>query len=508
MDSTEVLVVGAGPTGLTLACGLRAHGVSVRVLDGAQGPAATSRANILHARGVEVLDRLGALGDLVERSVTALRITVKLGEQTISQVRFGDVGLGTARPALLASQATIEARLRDRLAELGGKVEWGMPVTAVAQDADGATATLGDGRAVRAGWVIGCDGAHSTVRKAAGIGFPGAPVADSWLLADVHIDWPGSDRAGTVVWLHRDGVIGALPMREVGGAEDLWRLMTYLPGSAPGQLDEAEILDRFRELLPHRTGMSDIQIRDAAWASVFRIHRRLAETYRSGRILLAGDAAHIHSPLGGQGMLTGIGDAENLAWKLALVVSGRAGQALLETYQAERRPLATEVLKRTTANTRLQTSDHVLARFLRERIMSPVVNLPPVQRWATALAAQLWVSYRRGPLAGPGSRFGARPRPGDRVPDLSCLRDGNATRLHAELGDHWAVLGSGTTAAAPAAAARELLGDRVHGLVCAEVPAGQVWLVRPDAHLAWRGEPGSGGLERWLDTALRHGRAG
>ncbi|WP_349497443.1 FAD-dependent monooxygenase [Crossiella sp. CA-258035] len=508
MDSTEVLVVGAGPTGLTLACGLRAHGVSVRVLDGAQGPAATSRANILHARGVEVLDRLGALGDLPQQSVTALRITVKLGERTISQVRFGDVGLGTARPALLASQATIEARLRDRLAELGGQVEWDTPVTAVTQDADGATATLGDGQAVRAGWVVGCDGAHSTVRKVAGIGFPGAPVADSWLLADVHIDWPGSDRAGTVVWLHRDGVIGALPMREVGGAEDLWRLMTYLPGAAPGQLGEAEILDRFRELLPHRTGMTGIRIRDAAWASVFRIHRRLAETYRSGRILLAGDAAHIHSPLGGQGMLTGIGDAENLAWKLALVASGRAEQALLETYQAERRPLATEVLKRTTANTRLQTSDHALVRFLRERIMSPVVNLPPVQRWATALAAQLWVSYRRGPLAGPGNRFGARPRPGDRVPDLSCRRAGNATRLHAELGDHWAVLGSGTAAAAPAAAARHLLGDRVHDLVCAEVPAGQVWLVRPDAHLAWRGDPGSGGLRRWLDTALRHGRAG
>jgi len=507
-DSTDVLVIGAGPTGLALACGLLAQGVSVRVMDQASGPAVTSRANILHARGVEVLDRLGALGDLPQRAETALQITSYVGGRPMVTVRFGDVGLGTARPALYISQAEIEAALRSRLAELGGSVEWNTALVDATQDASGIAAALGNGQTVHAGWLAGCDGTHSSVRRLAGIAFPGAAVTDEWLLADVHADW-AADRAGGHGWLHRDGPFFAMPMHEAGGADDLWRLMTYYPLVEDERLEEQEILDLFRRLLPARTGQTDVRIRDATWTSVFRIHRRLADDYRRGRIVLAGDAAHTHSPQGGQGMNTGIGDAENVAWKLALVVRGRAAEPLLDTYQAERRPLAMEVLRGTTAATRFFLGEGLLMRFLRDRVVAPLVSLPSVQRRGTQLASQLWVTYRRGPLGGGlGSRFGRRPRPGDRVADLACRRpDASITRLHAELGRRWALLAPDGSANGCLSAARKWLGDDVVTLTPESQRHGEVWLVRPDAHLAWRGRPESGSLDRWLENALRHGRA-
>ena len=500
--AAEVVVVGAGPAGLALACALRLQGVTVRVVDGAAGPASTSRANILHARGVEVLDRLGGLGDLPERSLSALTVTQYLDGRAAITVRFGDLGLGTVRPALYVSQADVEAALRRRLTELGGDVDWDTPLTGLSQDEHGVTAVLGDGGAVRCRWLAGCDGAHSTVRKLTGIGFPGVRLTERFLLADVHADWP-VDRAGGHGWPHRDGPFFAVPMREVGRADDLWRLMVYDP--TDGGDGGREVLERVRELVPERTGRTDVQIRDAVWTSVFRVHRRLADTYRHGRVFLVGDAAHIHSPLGGQGMVTGMGDAENLAWKLALVVRGRATDALLDTYEAERRPLATDVLARTTTATRLQVGDSPLMRLLRRRVLVPLAAMPSVQRRASQLASQLWVTYRRGPL-GSRSRLGRRPRPGDRVPDLTCTRpDGSHTRLHAELGAHWALLAPTASGGDHHTEARRHLGDTVVPLI-PDDPHQQrdLWLVRPDAHLAWRGTDASH-LGRWLDNALTKG---
>jgi 2-polyprenyl-6-methoxyphenol hydroxylase-like FAD-dependent oxidoreductase len=504
VDSAEVLVVGAGPSGLAVACGLLQHGVSVRVVDEASGPATSSRANILHARGVEVLNRLGALGDLRDRSVSAIKMTIHLGGRPLATVRFGEVE-GAQLSALLVSQAEIEAELRRRLTELGGRIEWNASLVDTVQDSDGVTAELGSGETIRAGWVVGCDGAHSATRKLAGIAFPGVPVTDQWLLADVHADWD-ADRTGSMGWYHPDGLFFAMPMREAGGANDLWRLMSDVSLAEGEELDQQQILDRFRRLLPERTGLTGVRIKDSTWTSVFRIHRRLADHYRSGRIVLVGDAAHIHSPFGGQGMNTGMGDAENLAWKLALVVRGRAAEPLLDTYQAERRPLAEDVLRNTTRNTRVLVGDGFVTRFLRDRVLTPLTNLPAVQRWATRSASQLWMTYRRGPLSR-GSRFARRPRPGDRVSHRKCLRpDGTATELHAELGGRWALLIPEGAGEASPGVARKRLGDHVVVLTNSGQPADEVWLVRPDAHLAWRGRPDSGGLERWLDNALQQGR--
>jgi 2-polyprenyl-6-methoxyphenol hydroxylase-like FAD-dependent oxidoreductase len=496
MERTDVVVAGAGPTGLVLACGLAAQGVGVRVVDRAAGPATTSRANILHARGVEVLGRLGAVGDLRDRALAPVGMRMHVRSRPIATMRFAPDDREPVQ-ALFVSQAMVEERLRGRLAELGGKVEWGTAVTTAAQDADGVTVGFADGTRARAGWLAGCDGAHSAVRELAGIAFPGVPVVEQFLLADVHARW-ARDRSASAGFFHRDGLLLAIPMRGADGDGDLWRLMADVP-AADRRLDEADVIAWFERLLPERAGETGVRIRDVVWTSVFRVQRRLAADYRSGRILLAGDAAHIHSPIGGQGMNTGIGDAENLAWKLALVVHGRAEEALLDTYTAERRPLATEVLRRTTANTKILVGEGAVTRFVRDRIFVPLLNSPRVQRQATRTASQLGVTYRGGPLGGRGRA----PHSGDRIPDRVCRRaDGSPARLHAELGPAWVVLARpGAATDALAGTAREHLGPDVTTLFDDTAP-GSPLVIRPDGHLAWRGDD-PGRLRRWFAGALR-----
>ncbi len=492
-----MLVVGAGPAGLGLACGLLQQGVRVRVIDLAAAPARTSRANFLHARGSEVLDRLGALGDLPEHSLRAMSITTYLGGKPALRLRFGDPGLRTSAPPMVISQAKVEAALRDRLTELGGHVEWDTPLVDLHQHPDGVVARLGTGQEADAGWLVGCDGAASLTRHLAGIGFPGVKLTERFLLADVRLDWD-LDRSGTTGWVSSAGLIGAMPM-----PDGWWRIMAYDPDRSGDKPTEREVLDRLQRILPERTGR-EVRVVEADWLSMFSVHRRLANSYRRGRVLIAGDAAHTHAPFGGQGMLTGLGDVENLAWKLALVVRGQADGALLDTYQAERRPLATEVLRGTSAVTRVNVARGRLGRFVRDRVLTPVFRLPTVQRWVTYRTSQLWVSYRRGPLAQRALPT-TKPRPGDRVPDQTCSRlDAAPTRLHAELRGHWVLLLCGADPAL-VDTARAHLGDRVTVLRRSDGAQHDGYLVRPDGHLAWRGRAPEE-LDGWLRRALGTGR--
>lgn len=495
-DDGDVIVVGAGPTGLALACSLCLHGLSVRVLDRAAGPATTSRANFLHARGSEVLHRIGALGTLPDEALRAMRITTHLGDRPVMTLEFGDPGMHTAAPPMVVSQAKVEAALRARLAQLGVEPEWGRKVIGVRQDRDSVIAELDDGTQVRGQWLVGCDGTSSVVRQQVGIGFPGIKLSERFLLADVHLDW-ALDRSGTSGWIHPDGVVGAMPMPGVDGRDDLWRLFVYDP-TLDRKPSDSEILERIGQIVPYRTGRT-VTIGDAEWLSMFTVHRRLADTYRRGRVFIAGDAAHVHAPFGGQGMLTGIGDAENLAFKLALVVRRLAADALIDTYEAERRPLATEVLRGTSAVTRVNVASNPVGRFLRDRVAPRLFGLPLVQRWTTYTASQLWVSYRKGPLGGRGRK----PRPGDRVDDRPCTRvDGTSTRLHDELGGRWVLLWPRGGPAHDAGALRRL-GD--FGVTLRH-DGSEAMLIRPDAHLAWRGAPDDmAGLDRWLATALDSG---
>jgi 4,5-epoxidase len=424
-----------------------------------------------------------------------MRITTYLGDRPIMRIRFGDPGLQTAAPPMVISQAEVEATLRGRFAELGGTIEWGKPLLDLRQDTSEVVATVGDEETTTA-WLVGCDGAASTARKLAGIGFPRVKLSERFLLADVALDWD-LDRAGTTGWIHPSGLLGVMPM-----PKGLWRVFAYDPGQSAGKPTESEILARLVQILPERTGR-DVRVLDADWLSMFTVHRGLADTYRQRRVLIAGDAGHIHAPFGGQGMLTGLGDAENLAWKLALVVEGRAGVGLLDSYEAERRPLATEVLRGTTAITKMNVAQSRIGRFIRDRVVAPMVNLPAVQRWATYRTSQLWVSYNRGPLAD-GSLLekmlpAKRPGPGDRVSDRECVSaDGAATRLYAELRGRWALL---TDDQALQHCARTVLGERISLLGSVNRDS---WLVRPDGHLAWRGDDRDA-MQRWLRSAMDGG---
>ena len=344
---------------------------------------------------------------------------------------------------------------------------------------------LDDGAVVDAAWVVGADGAHSVVRKAMGVGFPGVPLVERFLLADVHADID-LQRGGATSWLRGDMALAAFPLP----GDDLWRVMAPAPPvSAMSHSGGDRRTTSVRGWPMRQTG----SIRSVEWTSSFRIHRRLADTYRRGRVLLAGDAAHIHSPLGGQGMNTGIGDAENLAWKLALVVSGRADQRLLDTYEAERRPIAKGVLETTSSVTEVVVGQGRASRLLRDRVAVPLMNQGWLQNLITERASQLRVSYRNGPLGAGRQRFLPGVRAGDRVADRTCTRfDGTTVRLYDALGPAWALLGPEPLAET----ARERLGD-----VAALRGGRDALLVRPDGHLAWRGTDAAG-LQAWLDNAL------
>lgn len=497
-----VLIVGAGPTGLALAIHLALHGVAVRVIDAAKGPATTSRALGLQPRGVEVLERIGALGDLPQRSQPMLTISYNEGPRTVA--RF-DIHRAAAlpKPTLLISQAEVEAALRDRLREVGGGIDWSTRLVGASQTTDGLTALVrdrtGGERNLHADWLIGCDGAHSAVRKAAGIGFPGRKLIERLLMVDVAADWP-YDRNGSTTWMDTGRMVSvtALP-------HGVWRVFVEPSADVPDNLSESEVTDQVLGEFARRSGLELDGAVDVRWATEFRIHRRLAETYRRGRILLAGDAAHIQSPTGGQGQNTGLGDAENLGWKLALVARGRASQSLLDTYEAERRPLARTVLAATSTAVDIMLPNTGWKRLVRDRLVMPVMRVPAVQRRVLLMASQLGINYRGGPLAPTAHWWTRTPRPGDRVPDMTCrCHDGTELKLHSAIAGRWTMVARNPHQAARyRAAAAELLGpDMITPLIPLESKTRDVLLIRPDGHLAWRGHADPEQLTTWLREVL------
>ena len=515
-DSTDVLVVGAGPAGLTLATCLRAQGVSVRVVDRTAGPPYRESA-FLHGKGSEVLQRIGALGDMAEDVPTVNKITAYLGKQRL-RLRYTEPGMPNPARPMIISQTRIEEAMRDRLAEQDVTVEWDSGLVDLEDDADGVTAVLDNGERIRAGWVVGCDGPESMTRKAARIGFPG--TTERYLMIDAHADWP-LDRDGLTGWLSPDGRrVGTMPMVDrKTGRDDLWRILARDPQEDSDKPSEEEIVSRVKLMLAQRTPYGDMPLRDITTKMVFPAHVRVADAFRKGHVLLVGDAAHAYVPFGGPAIHTGMGDAENLAWKLALVIQRRAGDELLATYEAERRPIAEETHLGTSAAQRADIMRNPVVHFFQDQVLAPLLKLPLAQRLTTFSNSALWESYRTGPL-GSGSRLDRKPRPGDTVADFDCVRpsDRRLTRLYDEIGGRWVLLVPAGGAGAAVATTRQWLGEdrftvveRTVGSVPGPYPkkvrelAGEVWLVRPDGHLAWRGRPDSSGLARWLQGALRHG---
>lgn len=382
--STEVLVAGAGPTGLTLAAALAAAGTDVLVVDRQAEGANTSRACVVHARTLEVLEGLQVSQELVGRGLIVPRFTVRDGDRVLMTVNFG--GLPTAYPyTLMIPQNVTEEVLLARAQALGGRVHRPFEVRKVTQDADGVTAVMATGETVRARYLAGADGMHSAVRELAGIGFTGDSYPQSFVLADVQMDWP-LPRDEVMLYYHPDGLVVVAPLP----GDRRYRVVATA-GDAPEHPDAAYVQALLAARGPRR---EPAHLTGVAWSSRFHVHHRLADHYRAGRILLAGDAAHVHSPAGGQGMNTGIQDAVALAGRLPVVLGGgRDGE--LDRYEAERRAVAGEVVRMTDRMTRLATTGNVQVQKARNAFMRALDWLPAAERAMAMTLSELAYDPRR-----------------------------------------------------------------------------------------------------------------
>ncbi len=510
----EVLVVGAGPTGLTLAAELAAFGVRARLIDRGLDRVQESRALAIQPRTLEVLAGLGVTDELIAGGNRAVRLRMHVPGRVLAVPMF-DLGLDdTAYPFLLfVSQAETERVLGQHLAASGVAVERGVELVGLSNAADAATATLRhrDGReeVVSARYVAGCDGGHSSVRRLAGIRFEGSSYPQTFVLADTEAD--GVEPGAAHVFLAETGMLFFFPL----GTPATWRLLAMRPPADRTPPDAPLVLDEVQALATAYTG-GTVRLHDPVWMTNFRLHHRASTRYRAGPVFLAGDAAHVHSPAGAQGMNTGIQDAVNLGWKLALTLRGVADAALLDTYEEERAPVGRRVLRFTDRAFTVATSAKPIVRFARTRLGPAVIPLALKARTARAYAfrtvAQLDIRYRHSPLSQDGPNLPRKgPKAGDRLPDASVVHDGQPSRLHRILAAAgWHLLLCGPPDAWPARTMTQLRERypslvTVHHLTVPNTPGvlhdpdGQAlrrlgltaghtaqYLIRPDGHIGFR----------------------
>lgn len=381
-SSTEIdtLIVGAGPVGLTAAVTMRRRGARVRVVDAAPTGASTSRAAVVHARTLEVLADIGVAPRLIEEGLVVPDFTVRDRTRRLAHIDFR--GLRTPYPfTLMLSQARTEALLDSALAESGCAVDREVTFEAFENTASGRLAVLrrsdGTHEAVAARFVIGADGSHSRVREQLGIAFEGGEYADSFVLADVSMVWPLA-RTEVQLFLAAQGLVVVAPLP--GGHHRVVATMDNAPQS-PTVDDVQQLLD---ERGPGRTTVQSV-----AWSSRFRVAHRLAARYRDGNVFLAGDAAHVHSPAGGQGMNLGIQDAVALGNQLCDVLAGIREDDSLADYERRRRPTAGQVIRLTDRMTRLATLRRPALRLVRNAAIATVLHSPHTQRRLAQRIAQL-----------------------------------------------------------------------------------------------------------------------
>src|SRR5215831_5533399 len=432
----EVLVVGAGPTGLTLAAQLHALSAGVRIIDRRFDRVHESRALAVQPRTLEVLRGLGIAQTLVERGNDTTRLQLHAGERVVV-VRLFDVGLeDTAYPfLLLISQAETEAVLNEHLAEQGITVERDVELVEFQADRDNVVCTLRHGNerteTLHARYLVGCDGAHSSVRHGARIPFEGGAYPQTFVLGDLEVDGD-LPRNVAHAFLGGGGMLFFFPLARPAS----WRMLGMRPpGANEGEQERTQpSLDELQAIADAFTGGS-LRLRNPVWLTYFRLHHRHAARYRAGRVFLAGDAAHVHSPAGAQGMNTGIQDAWNLGWKLALVAKGSADEALLDTYESERRPIGRYVIRFTDRAARIATSESRILRLVRTQLaprLAPILlRSSRARAYGFRTLAQLRINYRHSPAVQEGEpTLNRGPKAGDRLPDARIARDGSSQSLH------------------------------------------------------------------------------
>jgi 2-polyprenyl-6-methoxyphenol hydroxylase-like FAD-dependent oxidoreductase len=418
---TDVLIVGAGPTGLMLANQLARRSVRFQIIDQHDGPARETRALGVQARTLEIYSHLGVADQAVKWGKHATGADMWARGQRAARVALNATGMGlTPYPYLLIlGQDDNEKLLGEALRKQNRAVEWRTELVAIVQEPDRVKATLkrpdGTTREVTAAWVAGCDGARSSVRQMSGIDFVGAPYEHVFFVADTQLTGPMvPDEVNIYLW--RGGFHLFFPLR----GNDHWRLVGIVPPALRGREDLT--LDDVTPSILREAG-SGLTFQGCSWFSTYRIHHRRAARFRDRRCFVLGDAAHIHSPVGAQGMNTGLQDAYNLAWKLALVVSGRADGSLLDSYEAERLPVAERLLKTTDRLFSLIVSDNTLGGLFRTYVMPTLLavamRLDRVRKLAFRTISQIGIRYRTSSLSvTPPGWPDAAPRAGDRFPWL------------------------------------------------------------------------------------------
>ncbi|GHC10386.1 FAD-dependent monooxygenase [Cerasicoccus arenae] len=429
--SSPILIVGAGPVGLCLACELARYGVPFRLIEKRPEASKTSKALGIHARSLEMLEDMGLVDRFIERGLKVHRMNFYAGGKQLTHVNLSEVD-SKHNFTLDLPQNLTEALFIERLAEMGHKVERYVELMGLSQDEDGVAVELRKkGGVVEKStypYVVGCDGSHSIVRKILGMHFDGNAYPEHFALADVHIDSAlAPDEMH--MFFHGDGFLILFPMRD-----KRFRVIATVSTTDEPELDEAY----FQQLMDKRTKQQS-HISDGIWFSNFRIHHRIVQEYRDGRVFLAGDAAHIHSPAGGQGMNTGMQDAYNLAWKLALK-SENLGD-LLESYSPERQPIGRGVVELTDRMTKVATMQNPVGAAIRNRLLPVMASLGIVQHKMVDSIEEIDVNYRDTKCVGEylgaaaastRSPFAQGPQPGDRAPDaiVTQSESGKPTRLY------------------------------------------------------------------------------
>jgi 2-polyprenyl-6-methoxyphenol hydroxylase-like FAD-dependent oxidoreductase len=467
--NTDVLVAGAGPVGLAMAVGLARYGVSVRIVDKAGQRTDKSKALVLWSRTLELLDSVGCSQSLIDTGCKVSAVSIVEGSKQIAHVTLD--GVASPHPyALMLPQSDTERLLDEHLNHLGVQVERNVELTKFAAYADQVVSTLrhvnGSEETVETAWLIGCDGAHSTVRHQLRMDFVGDTMPSNWILADVHLSNVPWQQEIVIAW-HADGVLAIFPI--VPGRYRIIADIGDTQRSDPTLAEVQAILDQ--------RGPGGIVASEPVWLAGFGINERKVADYRAGRVFLAGDAAHIHSPAGGQGMNTGIQDACNLAWKLALVHRGScAAEPLLGSYSLERSEVGKLVLEATGRATAIGLITGDFKQSIRNHIASLIFGLSPIRKTIAEVLTELSIGYPHSPLSVGGRSGHGSPAAGERAP----IRPGETP------------VGTGSTPrfalfADDDGAASEIV-SRYSGILDPNIRKpfheGGLWLVRPDGYTA------------------------
>jgi 2-polyprenyl-6-methoxyphenol hydroxylase-like FAD-dependent oxidoreductase len=486
--SVPILITGAGPVGMTMACELARYGVPVRIIDKSANRTDKSKALVIWSRTLELLDRSGGSSPFVNAGFKAEAVNIIAGDKVIGRVSM-ESAQSPYPYGLMLPQSETERLLEERLASLGVSVERQVELISFKSNVDGVEAVLrhSDGReeAVSTDWLLGCDGAHSVVRHGVGAPFTGETLNSDWMLADVHMTgYPFPDSEVSVYW-HRDGAFVIFPI-----SPGRYRIVADLP-PVGGEHPPTPTLEEVQTIIDRR-GPSGLKALDPIWLAGFRINGRKVSHYRWGRVFLLGDAAHVHSPAGGQGMNTGMQDAFNLAWKLALVFHSSCDEHLLDSYSPERSAVGDVVLKSVAMLTTVGTMKNPVAQTLRNLFGHIMLGLSPVQHAFAETMTEVTIGYPKSPLNGP-CLAGEGPKPGHRVGPLS-----GQVPVGAGSAPRFALFAANTTATADLLERFPRLLDRE---VRPPLRDGGIWLVRPDGYLACSSSD-TGAVAKYLEGLL------